>query len=101
MNKKLEEKWGQMDQDSVPEGQHENSPAFQRRAARGNGISPEGTAETSIPNAGIDDSSAVPSGLVQLRLDPGVKTPGYSHAVPSGRDRHDGCLGAFQFSQGL
>src|SRR5436309_13585058 len=81
-----------MDADPVPKGHRENSPAFQRRVGRRNGIRPEGTAEIPYPKwteSFEPDDSAVPSGLIHLRTIPGVKTPGYSRGVPSGREmRH-------------
>src|SRR5260370_36344388 len=64
---------------NVPEGQNENSPAFQRRERLLISPSHGGTAEVQSPN------SAVPPGLVAFKSDPGVETLGYFHQVPSGQ----------------
>src|SRR5687767_1102291 len=53
----------------------DNSPAFQfqrRDTSVRHERSPEGTAEA--------DASAVPSGLMSHKPQPGVETPGYSHS---------------------
>ena len=60
---------------------NENSPAFQRRELNAEFVSPEGTAE--VGELRLVQSSLRDSAL--YAADPGVKTPGYSHNVPSGR----------------
>jgi len=65
----------------VPKGQPENSPAFQRRVVANYPTSPEGTAETdraTMVQPSLRDSNA-------SECIPGVETPGYSQAVPSGQ----------------
>ena len=60
-----------------PEGMIENSPAFQRRDRRSGRASPEGTAEIELAQPSLRDSPS-------HETKPGVETPGYFHAVPSG-----------------
>src|SRR5437660_5907847 len=67
---------------AVPEGLHENSPAFQRRERWPEVSSPEGTSESrsfvSLCQPSLRDSFG---GWPR----PGVETPGYSHFVPPGQ----------------
>src|SRR5438445_3813802 len=65
----------------VPEGQNENSPAFQRRDEANRRRSPEGTAEIMGRIGGIQTSlrDSKPPDIF-----PGVETPGYSREVPPG-----------------
>src|SRR5437660_12025729 len=68
-------------QNVVPEGQNENSPAFQRRGAGNRERVPKGTAEITRPMNRIQPSlrdSKPPAHL------PGVETPGYFREVPPG-----------------
>ena len=66
-----------------PEGMIENSPAFQRRDCRSGRASPEGTAE-------IEPSHASRRDLLSHHAKPGVETPGYFHAVPTGQIAYRG-----------
>src|SRR5439155_15749534 len=67
---------------SCPEGTIENSPAFQRWVGRQKVARPEGTAEVQshTPSFSRPFGTSVP-----CRMFPGVKTPGYSQAVPPGQ----------------
>src|SRR5712664_3952854 len=65
----------------VPEGQNENSPAFQRRDEANRRTSPEGTAEMIRPMSGIQPSLRDSEPFAPL---PGVETPGYFREVPPG-----------------
>jgi len=67
-----------------PEGQNENSPAFQRRDTGNHRTSPAGTAEIKRPISRIQSSLW---DLLQFKSDPGVETPGYFREVPPGLQR--------------
>src|SRR5947209_7532434 len=68
---------------TVPEGQRENSPAFQRREGRRMNLSPEGTAER-VPGRAIFQPSL--RDLFWSGRRPSVETLGYFHL--SLRDIH-------------
>src|SRR6266487_1368390 len=71
----------------VPEGQDENSPAFQRRERRESSSSPEGTAER--PRRIYDVSFCRPYGTcVTFRRQPSVETLGYYRMSLRDRSRH-------------
>src|SRR5947209_10966736 len=68
---------------TVPEGQRESSPAFQRREGRRMNLSPEGTAER-VPGRAIFQPSL--RDLFWCGIHPSVETLGYFHL--SLRDIH-------------
>src|SRR5260370_28565972 len=67
---------------NVPEGQNENSPAFQRRERFLTSPSPEGTAESGSLVLLFQPSLRDSFGGCPC---PGVETPGYCRDVPSGQ----------------
>jgi hypothetical protein len=66
---------------AVPKGQHENSPAFQRRELSPEILSPEGTVDSGSSATLFQPSLRDLFGGCPF---PGVKTPGYSRKVPPG-----------------